>query len=79
MNEPTTPPDSPGPMPGKLRKRRSTEKKWHREALQRYLKDRSLKRVADAISRSEKVVQACSARLHWGAQAAAYDLREAKR
>ena len=28
MNEPTTPPNSPGPMPGKLRKRRSTEKPW---------------------------------------------------
>jgi DNA modification methylase len=55
MNEPTTPPDSPGPMPGKLRKRRSTEKPWHHKALQLYLKDCSLKRVADAIGRSKKV------------------------
>ena len=55
MNEPTTPPESPGPLPGKLRKRRSTEKPCHHRALQLYLKDRSLKRVADAIGRSEKV------------------------
>ena len=78
MNEPTTPPDSPGPMPGKLGKRRATEKPWHREALQLYLKDRSIKRVADAIGRLEKVVQAWSARYGWGAQAAAYDLHQAE-
>jgi hypothetical protein len=50
MNEHTTPPDPPWPTPGKLRKRRATEKPWHREAFQLYLKDRSIKRVADAIA-----------------------------
>ena len=64
-------------MPGKLGKRRATEKPWHREALQLYLKDRSIKRVADVIGRLEKVVQAWSARYGWGAQADAYDLRQA--
>jgi hypothetical protein len=78
MNEPTTPPDSPGPMPDKLEKRRATEKPWHREAFQLYLKLGTIELVAKAINRSEKVVQAWSAKYHWKVRSDAYHLRQAE-
>jgi hypothetical protein len=76
MIETTTTADALGPMPGERRKRRATERPYQREAFQLYPKLRNIKRVADAIGASEKVVQAWSARFHWVARAAAYDLRQ---
>ena len=69
MDEPkTTAPENSDPserMPGKLGKRRATEKQRHIDAFQLYLKLGTIELVAKAINRSDKVVQAWSAKYQW--------------